>query len=577
MIGRLLIAALLPLAASAQDRVQHEYIDPGFLRNHRPLANGGTTVEGGDPVPTAVTRDGARLKAPDEDATNTPSFADDAPDRIPRPTEARPDRQTTQDQALSYHAVFNPTVAPMRRNVAFDKVKPDYGLVIGSSARRRVPLSPRTPVAGREMFWGDVKLAVGSGPAPIPSVAPDMRVLAVRTEPPTPVQFSKDAADNFYVSARRKGTVRVVFLVDADSGYFSAPVPSNVPLDTQRDHPAAQLPPRIRAEARQVLKRIGVQPSMPFSAGVDRMVAWFRDFEAGTPPPKDGSIFVDLALGQKGVCRHRAFAFTLAARGAGVPTRQVQNEAHAFVEILAPDGRWRRIDLGGQAPSLDFKNNQNHRLHQPPPDPFAKPERYTEQYSAQLQGTGDPNAPNAPRIGDKPPALGGPGDGASGTGNGPDTGDGGGAGATSGAGFDPEGPLSDKPDAPPIEVPLPAPPDPARPASIPARVAVAVRLDQQAGDYEAFRGEALPFTVSGQLTAADSVPAHLKVQVYLVPEDGGAPRPIGPAVPTDGQGRFTAAVRLPPTLVLGHYRLVVASKESQRFQPGRSDRNPEAP
>jgi hypothetical protein len=70
------------------------------------------------------------------------------------------------------------------------------------------------------------------------------------------------------------------------------------------------------------------------------------------------------------------------------------------------------------------------------------------------------------------------------------------------------------------------------------------------------------------------VPAGLKVQVYLVPEGGGAPRPIGRAVQTDAQGRFTAAVRLPPTLVLGHYRLVVASKESQQYQPGRSDRNP---
>ena len=173
-----------------------------------------------------------------------------------------------------------------------------------------------------------------------------------------------------------------------------------------------------------MLKAIGLRSDMAFDVGVDRLVTWFRGFEAGDPPPRKGSIFVDLALGQKGVCRHRSFAFTLAARAAGIPTRQVQNEAHAFVEILAPDGLWRRIDLGGEAPSLDFKNSQNHRLHQPPPDPFGKPENYTSQYSAQLQGTGDQaGGDDAPKIGNKPPPLvpgaagsGGSGSGAAGSG-----------------------------------------------------------------------------------------------------------------------------------------------------------------
>ena len=155
-----------------------------------------------------------------------------AEDRIDRPKEARPDRKTTQDQALTYHAVFNPTVAPMRRNVSFDLVKDNYALTIAPSPKRRVPLSPRTPVPGREMFWGDVKLALGKGPAPMPSVAPDMRILAVRTEPAVQVRFSKDAADNYYVDATHQGLVRVVFLVDVPSSYFSAPVPGNVPLDT---------------------------------------------------------------------------------------------------------------------------------------------------------------------------------------------------------------------------------------------------------------------------------------------------------------------------------------------------------
>ena len=36
---------------------------------------------------------------------------------------------------------------------------------------------------------------------------------------------------------------------------------------------------------------------------------------------------VDLALSKKGVCRHRAYAFTITAQGLGIPARMVMNEA----------------------------------------------------------------------------------------------------------------------------------------------------------------------------------------------------------------------------------------------------------
>ena len=49
---------------------------------------------------------------------------------------------------------------------------------------------------------------------------------------------------------------------------------------------------------------------------------------------------------RKGVCRHRAYAFLVTAQSLGIPTRLVENEAHAWVEVH--DGTlWRRIDLGG--------------------------------------------------------------------------------------------------------------------------------------------------------------------------------------------------------------------------------------
>ena len=70
------------------------------------------------------------------------------------------------------------------------------------------------------------------------------------------------------------------------------------------------------------------------------------------PPTGHDDVYLDLALSQRGVCRHRAFAFLVTALHLGIPTRMVVNEAHAWVEVS--DGTlWHRIDLGGDivAPS----------------------------------------------------------------------------------------------------------------------------------------------------------------------------------------------------------------------------------
>lgn len=560
VLGALALLAVVAAPAGAdRARLRHEYVPPTFLAQFQPDPAQGAALEPGKPVPAALRRDGERLPAPGEPAADAPQFGGAPPPGrrgIPRPEEARPDRDTTQDAPLSYHAVFNPTVAPLRRNVAFDRVEDDYRLTIAPGPRTPVAVEARDPLPGRELFWGDLTLEVRRGEAaPVPSVAPDMRVLAVRPEPPVPVAFEKDGADNFYLRAEHDGPLRVVFLVDADAVYFSAPVPGNVPLGVLRGRAGTELPGHARAAAERVLARLGVSPDQPFDQGLSRLVGWFRAFEAGVPPAATDDIYVDLALGQVGVCRHRAFAFVVSARAAGVPARQVQNEAHAFAEVLAPDGRWRRVDLGGQAPSLDMTGADNHRLHTPPADPYPKPESYLEQYSGQLAGGGQGGGDGGATLSGTPPRLGG-GQG----GGGP------GGGEVFGFSEDPgRGGVA--------EVPLPtvgfAPPgedagEPGRP--------VRLGLDVPP-DIPAFRGEPLPEKVRGTLHDAESgAPvAGAKVQIYLLPEGGGAPVPLGRAVRTGADGRFTAELRLPSTLDLGHYRLVGASAAGSGWSPGRSD------
>ncbi len=561
----LAVVAPLALRAGGGPRLRHEYVPPSFFAAYPVGGDEAPVLEPGEPLPAALRQDGVRLPAPGDQAPDAPTFRPDdqpvppPPGDIIRPSAASPDRQTGADARLTYNAVFNPEVAPLRRNVAFDLVGADYRMSIAPGPLALVPLSPRRAAPDREMFWGDVTIDTAPGrPSPIPSVAPDMGVVAVRTEPAgVAVTFLKDGADNYYVRSEHQGTLRVVFLADAHRAYFSAPVPDNVPLGAGAGDPATALPPGARAAAARVLPRLGLEPSMAFAAGLDRLVEYFRSFRAGPPPEAGGDIFEDLALGQVGVCRHRAFAFLVAARALGVPTRYVQNEAHAFVEVRAPDGRWRRVDLGGEAPSLDVKGADRVRLHTPPPDPFPKPQSYLESYSAAVAGAGGPPRPAA---GDEVAAGGGPS--SAGSGKGPrvplpvDGADGGLPGAPEA----PPGPTSGGPGAGGA----------AAPAS--ALRAVTVVLEAGDGDHEAFRGEALPFDVAGRVTAADEdePAAGVPVQLYLLPLAGGRPVGVGVELATDASGRFRGTVTLPPSVPLGRYRVVAATGAHGGWAPGRS-------
>ncbi len=585
-------AALGPGAvhAAPRDGVRHEYLPPEVLLGATDALATTTTIESPDipgGLPESVTRDGERLPAPPEGRPDAPKVADGAQpgpkpaDAILRPDRTRPDRETGVDADLKYHAVYNPEVAPLRRNVAFNEVGPgpDYEMAIRPAALVPVPITRGTPGPGREAFWGDLRLDLAPGvPAPVPSVAPDMRLLAMRTEPETDAVFLRDSGDNYYLRATGGGPVRVVFLVDADRRYFAGTVPGNVPIGALGRDPDAALPEAARRAAAPVLAKLGVTPDLPFDRGVGRLIAYFRAFVAGPMVDGPGDLYSDLALGGVGVCRHRAFAFIVTARAAGVPTRYVQNEAHAFVEIKVPDGTWRRVDLGGQAPNLDIENANGGRLHTPPPDAFPKPESYLSSYSSQLlRGQGSPTDaagrpkpgalrpmgpgarskpdPNAPRSEIPIPGSFEPGGPAGPAGSGPG-GDGG--VAMPGAG----GPLRDAGPGSFLS-------GPAGPTAAPLRP---TRITLASGSGEVYRGEELPFQARGQLvTAEGEAISGVRVQVFLVPVDGGEALSVGAPVKTGADGGFDTRLRLPQTLPLGRYRLLAVSETDAGFAPARSD------
>src|SRR5262249_61334452 len=103
------------------------------------------------------------------------------------------------------------------------------------------------------------------------------------------------------------------------------------------------------------------------------MVASFRASSPSEDLPRaTADVYLDLALSQKGVCRHRAFAFLVTALGFGIPARLVVNEAHAWVEVQG-ERQWQRIDLGGAAGAIEDRTSDARPAYQPPSDAFEWP------------------------------------------------------------------------------------------------------------------------------------------------------------------------------------------------------------
>jgi hypothetical protein len=468
-----------------------------------------------------------------------------------RSTSARPDLNTGADGTLHYVSVFNPDVLPWKRMSAFDAIRDDQTLFTSRTALVELPVGGTTDRA-RDRFWGSLAVQLEPGvDVPLPSVAPDMRILSYETEPPRALVFSKDAADNFFVrtdDAGAHGAHRLVFLVDADAGYFAPQLPTGqqyTPASVRRLAPPDLVPPLPKAiedSARRSLAELGLNERTPLPDAFNKLVFYFRGFAAKDPPPATGDIYRDLFRSQAGVCRHRSFAFMITANALGLPTRYVENEAHAFVEVWFPERGWQRIDLGGAAMRLDVTGADGKQLHRPrAEDPFAKPSAYKDSY-AQLEG--DVRGLSASQMSDRKKAL-GPGQGASGD-----------YGSLLGSGAGPDKPpAGNTPDTPgPGAAGSPHAPDPQK--STPT-------LTVTSADTSGYRGETLH--VEGRVDTAGGPQGNRRVDIYLAPvgKGGDGSTLIGHSV-TGTSGTFAADVDLPASLDLSTYELYLGTPGDDR-------------
>jgi hypothetical protein len=278
------------------------------------------------------------------------------------------DRDTRRPGRVPYSEPFRPSTAPFKRLAAFDAVNAQFELIVENPGLRELP-SQGVAQSGEDRFYADIDVQ----PSPphafrIPSVGPGAHVLSARFgsgDRTIPFSLWHDSADNWFIDAREPG--RLVM----EQAIVRAALGGEI-ADASGVHSVFRLPPNVQADANKVIAAIGVDRTSSRKI-ILRLVEYFREFvDSEKPPSGEKSIYLDLALSKKGVCRHRAYAFMITALGLGIPTRMIANEAHAWVEV--DDGTlFRRIDLGGASGGLDSARDERIVAYEPPPDPYPWP------------------------------------------------------------------------------------------------------------------------------------------------------------------------------------------------------------
>jgi transglutaminase-like putative cysteine protease len=511
-VAALLIAAgsVLPTDAGAQEDgpVLHEYLAADADDD----INQGSTAPGSE-LPAAIKTPSGTITPPD--VRTTPE-----PQRVYEPSGPapgfRPDRDTRRPQVEHYDDPFTPTLTPFKRMFAYDSVREDYSLYVRDPQHRQVPVAG-SPEDDDDRFFGDMSVDLRAGQyVRIPSIGPDARLIKLVTSPKTEVGVWRDGADNWFLLAQETSQVRIVTELAIDREVFASEFADVGWAELPRVPPQ---PAAHQAAFQDVVREIGISKSMRPREVVTQMVAYFRSFAPSeeTPPGESGGdIYRDLALGKKGVCRHRAFAFLVTALNMGIPARLVHNEAHAWVEVH-DDRTWHRIDLGGAAQDLAEDPNLDRPPHAPPPDQFPWPtgrdsgadlDHKNRAEAMQRQSIDDdPNAPRRPGV--DPDATAQPG-------------------------------RSDLPET---------------------------QLTIDDVDHDIFRGKAVG--LRGTARSEGQPCAHLRVDVFLLVDGDAADRRLG-SLSTDERGVFSGAVVVPADMPIGDHELVVATAGGARCGIGQA-------
>lgn len=404
-----LLGAALCLNARA-DIVVHEFIPPDPEED---LGLGATTPDGA--MAAAIKTHSGAVSAPEVLGSRPLSagvYGGAASRHLPD-DRYRIDSDTERPQVVSYDDPFTPTVAPFKRQSAYDFVDGGFELVVFDPELTPIVVGG-SPRPEDDQFYADMQVDLVRGqPVRIPSVGPSARVLAASVHPELKFELLADGADNWFIEADETVRVRLIMHVAIDRAVFGSAL-SPVDWETLARFTYG-VDERVEQSGREVAEAIGVTRALAPREALRVMVQHFRSFSPSPDRPegRGEALYRALSLEKVGVCRHRAYAFVVTALALGIPARLVKNEAHAWVEVF-DSVRWHRIDLGGAAERLDAQVDER-PPHVVPRDPYAWPagaesgqslaDRSRRQAGAGSRSgsrsspvTAPPGAPSSPRV-----------------------------------------------------------------------------------------------------------------------------------------------------------------------------------
>jgi len=255
-----------------------------------------------------------------------------------------------QDQLA--HGVFSPDLYPYTRHAALDAYDANRQVFfIKDPQKYEVVIDPQYVVSTQHMsiYQGRYKMVLIDQWKPLPSAGAGMAILDIHATDEAgndvPVSVSKDGAENYFIkSSGLKGECTVVYKVAVPSVHRFWEISSDLPF---------HYPSHIDAEVQEAMRLMGLTgQENNLKAVFDKMVEFLTNGVPVQGGVKDtGNQFLDLVRsfseGKGGVCRHAAFVFTRMALALGIPTRFVNSEIHAWVEVNLPGMGWVQLDLGG--------------------------------------------------------------------------------------------------------------------------------------------------------------------------------------------------------------------------------------
>jgi hypothetical protein len=532
------------LAASAvhgqSGVVLHEYIPPDVAED---LALGALTSSG--KMPAVLRTPSGLVSAPDKLRSavegQTPSYSTLANKSANR---FQIDGTTSDPGTLHYHEPFRPSIAPFKRLYTFDAVNEAFELYLRNPARHVVSLAG-SPDAGDDEFFADLTIA-GGQLVRIPSVASGMHVLATDLEPNVPFQLLVDTGDNWFFQAPSLvGKGRLIMRLAAPRAAMSPEFAASSYAALAPTLP--EVPASVRRAAEPILAHIGVSRAVSPTQAMRTMIAYFRSFLPSQEHIEEASssaLYQQLTLSQKGVCRHRAYAFVVTSLVLGIPARFVHNEAHAWVEVF--DGQlWHRVDLGGAASGFHYDGDKPEGpAYRMPKDNYDWPSHAQpgEQLSARPTGTesestaadsSENSQGNSPSNAPRPPNQ---------------------------ANANNASPVNDPKSSVPVPESLPVPEPLAQPAtasSVPENRGISQLTFKVVGNANVHRGEAL--TVEGN-AHSDGGPCGLTRIDLELKRDKERYR-LG-STATDDKGHFSMQATVPLRLGVGPYELTAVSGDS---------------